>query len=80
MQDGPSPPTPNGRRSYLPLCSAFAGMMLGGLAFALLFVQFRESFGPNAHSASIWPAVGGGAFCGFVNGLLVGRWVARKWK
>lgn len=80
MQDDPSSPPSTGRRSFIPLCSAFVGMMLGGLAFALLFVHFRDSFGPNADPGHVWLAVGIGVFCGFVNGLLIGRRVARLWK
>ena len=80
QQDAPSPPPPIGRRSYIPLCSAFVGMMLGGPAFAVLFAHFRDSFGPNAASVSVWLPVALGAFWGFVTGRLIGSWVARIWK
>ena len=71
MQDGPFPPPPTGRRSYIPLCSGIVGMMLGGSALALLSERFQESFAGN-----IWPAVVVGVFSGFITGLLVGRRVA----
>jgi hypothetical protein len=80
MHDGPFPPPPTGRRRYIPVGCALVGVLVGGPAFALLFLHFRDSFGPNASPGHVWIAAGIGVFWGFVTGLLVGRRVARLWK